>query len=511
MATIFSITTSSSPKIKYTVSVSELSRTPTACTVRYTISGSIASSSGKLLTGHRIVVYIHGASRELKSSSATWNGHGKGNTVSVDVTFGASAGTTTVSGVSFSATNTYGNAGDLSAHTCSSYGISSATSRFGSISMSGSAVDQTKARATVSGMPNVGYGTSIRWYLGDKHIATTSRGAWTSTGSYTQEFTGLLPNTAYTLKAVAYGDSTAMTTKTVTVTTPQETGELAVTAQATYLKADVSGMFDAPNYTRSIEVYYKKSSENDYKLFKTVKEQGAKTSVNVTGLISNVKYDIKCLIKNGSTTLKTLTKTGIFTLKDTSLIPTPQISEITQKLGTRECTLTWIADKDVVGTTYKIEAKTDGESSWTTLATLKSIESPKMVIAHAGNANVKFRISAENSDVAAAIINYSAERLFYVRDDFVWDTDKVSGGQLKISANEWNRLREYAISRNRDIGNDVNIPVVTSGDRITAETYNVMKSAISLVNNVGVSDKASGDMIRASDIDALRVAINKTA
>ena len=142
MATIFSITTSSSPKIKYTVSVSELSRTPTACTVRYTISGSIASSSGKLLTGHRIVVYIHGASRELKSSSATWNGHGKGNTVSVDVTFGASAGTTTVSGVSFSAINTYGNAGDLSAHTCSSYSISSATSRFGDISMSGSAVDQ---------------------------------------------------------------------------------------------------------------------------------------------------------------------------------------------------------------------------------------------------------------------------------------------------------------------------------------------------------------------------------
>ena len=57
----------------------------------------------------------------------------------------------------------------------------------------------------------------------------------------------------------------------------------------------------------------------------------------------------------------------------------------------------------------------------------------------------------------------------------------------------------------------MNIPVVTSGDRITAETYNVMKSAISLVNNVGVSDKVSGDAIRASDIDALRVLFNKTA
>lgn len=511
MATIFTTTTSSSPKIKYTVSVAELSRTPTTVTVRYTVSGSIASSSGKLLTGHRIVVYIHGASRELKSSSAKWNGYGAGNTVSVDVTFGASAGTTTVSGVSFSATNTYGNAGDLSTCTCSSYGISSATSRFGSVSMSGSAVNQTKAKATVSGMPSVGYGTSIWWYLGDKHIATTSRDSWTSTGSYTQEFSGLLPNTAYTLKAVAYGDSTAMVTKTVTVTTPQETGELVVTAQSTYLKADITGMFDTPNYTRSVEVYYKKSSESDYKLFKTIKEQSTKTSANITRLISNAKYDVKCLIKNGTTTLKTLTKTGVFTLKDASLIPTPQISGVAQRLGTRECTITWITDKDVAGTTYKIEAKADGESVWTTLATLTKVESPKMVISRAGNTNVKFRILAENADVAAATINYSAELIFYVRDDFVWDTEKISGKPLKLSANEWNRLREYAISRNRDIGNDVAVPAVSAGDSITAAAYNTMKNAISLVNDVGVSDKAPGDVIRATDINALRIAINKTA
>ena len=113
--------------------------------------------------------------------------------------------------------------------------------------------------------------------------------------------------------------------------------------------------------------------------------------------------------------------------------------------------------------------------------------------------------------MVAATINYSAELPFYVRDAFVWDTDKVSGKPLKISANEWNRLREYAISRNRDIGNSVAIPAVSAGDSITAAAYNTMKSAIDLVNDVGVSDKASGDAIRAADIDALRIAINKTA
>ena len=55
------------------------------------------------------------------------------------------------------------------------------------------------------------------------------------------------------------------------------------------------------------------------------------------------------------------------------------------------------------------------------------------------------------------------------------------------------------------------IPAVSAGDSITAAAYNTMKSAIDLVNDVGVSDKASGDAIRAADIDALRIAINKTA
>lgn len=510
MARIYSVTTTSSPKITYTVDASTVKRTPTTVTVRYTIRGCIGSS-GYLKTGHRIVVHIHGSSRELKSRDAIWSGKGSGNTVAIDVTFNASAGTTTVSGVKFSAENTYGNAGDLSAKTCSSYSIPAATASFGSVDMSGAAVDQTKAKATVSGMPNVAYKTSIKWYLADNLVATTSRAASSSTKAYDMEFAGLQPNMAYNLKAVVYGESTVMATKKVTVTTPQETGELSIAPQTTYLKADISGMFDTPNYTRSVEVYYKKSSESDYKLFKTIKEQGDKASVNITGLISNAKYDVKCLIKNGSTTLKTLGKTGILTLKDTSLVPTPQISEITQRLGTRECTIIWITDKDVAGTTYKIEAKADGESAWTTLATLAKVETPKVVIAHAGNTNVKFRISAENVDVAAATINYSAELLFYVRDDFVWDTDKLSGKPLKISANEWNRLREYAISRNRDIGNSVAIPAVSAGDSITAAAYNTMKSAIDLVNDVGVSDKASGDAIRAADIDALRIAINKTA
>ena len=55
------------------------------------------------------------------------------------------------------------------------------------------------------------------------------------------------------------------------------------------------------------------------------------------------------------------------------------------------------------------------------------------------------------------------------------------------------------------------MPPVRTGDMITAGIYNEMKRVISLVNDVGVADKAVGDAIKAADIDALRIAINKTS
>ena len=508
MARILSVTTNSSPKIGYTVDVSQISRTPTQCKVRYTIRGWVASSAGWLYTGHTINVTIHGVTKQLKSRDARWTA-GKGNTITVDVTFNAAATTATVSGVTFSAVNTYGSAGDLSARTCSPYSITKTTASFGSVGISGGAQDQTKATVNVTGLPNVGYATSIRWYLGDALIATTNRDAGTSTSSYSHTFAGLLPNTSYTVKAVVYGVNTVMATKTLSFTTPQETGRLTVTPQNTYISARISEMFNEPNYEREIDVYFKRHVDADYTLFSTVKEQGSEVLVNVIDLVSNVEYDVQAIIRNGTFTMKTLTGTAK-TVQDTSLVPTPQIESITQRLGTRNCIIYWLTDKAVAGTIYKIEAKAEGESAWTELEELSGVSSPITVVSHEGNKNVTFRISATNEAVAASTTNYSAEYVFYVRDDFVWDFPKTKGQPMVITANEWNRLRDYAISRNKDEGRIVDIPIVRQGDLITAVTYNTMKNAISLVNDVGVSDKVRGSAITAFDVDALRIAINKT-
>ncbi|MFQ9811216.1 MAG: hypothetical protein ACLRYB_18210 [Segatella copri] len=73
-----------------------------------------------------------------------------------------------------------------------------------------------------------------------------------------------------------------------------------------------------------------------------------------------MKYDVKVIIKNGKTVLKTLEK-SIATIKDSSLIPTARIEAIVQKLGTKNCIVTWIVNKAVAGTTYIVQAKPEGD------------------------------------------------------------------------------------------------------------------------------------------------------
>lgn len=506
--TILNTSTGSSPNIGWKVVASVGTRTPTSVSITYTVTCWMISSAGSLRTGHTLVGYIGGNALTFKTSSQSI-GAGWSKSLSKSISHSVSAGTTSVT-TTFQGVNSYGNAGDLSKRNCSAVSISSASASFSKVTLSAVADNQTKATATVSGMPNVPYATSIKWYLGDSLVNTTSRSASTSTGSYKQLFTGLLPNTSYTLKIIAYGASTSMSTKSATVTTPQETGKLTLSAKSTYIVASLSDMFNEPNYKRTIDFYYKKSTEGAFMLFGSINSQQETASLNITGLVSNMQYDVKAIIKNGTTALKTLEE-KIMTTKDISLIPHAEISNISQQLGTRLCTINWLTNKDLAGTVYKIQAKGSTESLWTDIMTLNSIVSPVIITSHIGDDNVSFRITASNEIVVSGGINISDEYMFYVRDDFVWDTEKIKGKTFKLSANEWNRLADYTVSRNRDIGKDVIIPVVRKGDVITAETYNTMKNAISNIFDVDIKDKKRGDVITASDIDALRIAVNKTS
>ena len=515
MATILSGRKSDygSPYAYYTVDVSVSSRAPDSVYVSVTVTGRLEYSSSWLGTGYGLTagIYIGGSwhTWTLKSSGSSWSGTGS-HSASTGFYVSVGASDTVLSGIKFRVINSGDNSAQLNETSCSSVAISSVTATYNNLQLKVSDVSQVQAKATLSGLPSApGYARSIEWYRGGAKLGSTSIPASSAETSTEYIFTSLLPHTDYDIKAVVVYGSTTLATKTAVISTPQETGELGLVAKSTYIEAKVSGMFEEPNYERTVEFYIKKTQDSEYSAAGTVYSQGKTAAQSITGLISNVSYDVKAIIKNGLTALVTLFDT-VATLKDTSLVPMPGILGITQKLGTRLCTISWITDKDVSGTIYKIQAKADGETSWTTLAQLTEIETPYVVTVHAGNTNVKFRISAENPDVAASTVNYSSEFDFYVRDDFVWDAPKIKGLQMIITATEWNRLRDYAIARNADLGNQIEMPLVRSGDMITAAIYNEMKRVISLVNDVGVTDKAAGDAIKAADIDALRIAINKT-
>lgn len=498
-----------SPYAFYSVDVYQKSRTPTAVTLRATAYGKLQYSTSTLGTGSGMGLvaglYIAGTwhTWTLKSDSTKWAGttlHNAGK----DITVSAAMNISTLS-ASFRVlrSNTSNTAASLSSTACSNIGITKVSSTYEGVKISGEASSQAAATATVSGLPSaVGYARTIDWYLGDVKVGTTSIAANSTTTSYAKDFSGLLPSTTYTLKAVVKYGSTALVTKTVSITTPAETGELKLTPKTTYIVADISGMFNVPNYTRTVEVYQKKTEAEAFVLVKSFEENGEAATVNITGLASNETYDIRVLIKSGTTTLLTLEE-SITTLTDISLIPTAIIENITQKLGTRECTVTWRTDKAVAGTKYELQSKATGDSHWTTLETFDEVVSPCVVTATVGNVETQFRIASWNYDVVDDSTNYSDRYVFYVRDDFVWDIEKTKGGQFVITASEWNRLAEYAEART-----GIKILTVRKDEAITAEIYNTMKNTIGLVNETGIPDKRRGEAISAADIDALRVAIN---
>lgn len=509
--------TYSGPYAYYTVDVTTSSRTPLSVKLTVKVTANLAASTSLLGTGNGFGltagIYVGGEwhTWTLKKEGTSWSGTKKHTAETSFRVSGLSASTSSLTGVKFRCLRTSGagKSAQLNETSCSSISVTKVSSKYSDVAIEAGEPTQKQVTTTLSGLPeSMGFATEIRWYKGSSLVKTTSISSTATATSYANTFTGLLPNSNYTLKAeIYYSDDTKLVSKSIAVTTPQEEGTLALTPKATYITASVTGMFNTPNYTRSIEFHYKKSEESNYKLFSTESAQGTSISKNITGLISNAKYDIKVVIKNGSTTLKTLTA-SVETTEDTSLIPTAFLDGVSQQLGTRLCTLSWNVDKSVAGTTYVIEAQTENSEQWETLKTLTSPEAVTVVEATEGNINTVFRISSSNAMVAEDLVNYSEEFLFYVRDDFLWDVEKVAGQPMIITANEWNRLREYAVARNEDMGNAVDIPLVSVGDPITAVAYNTMKAAISQVTPINIADKNIGDAITAADVDALREAIN---
>ena len=149
-------------------------------------------------------------------------------------------------------------------------------------SLSCESITQAQATIKLSELPSkTGYIRSITWYNGNTSKGVTQIAGTTPTTSFNKTFTGLLPNTTYTFKAVVKAGSTTLATKTVTVTTPAEAGSLSLAPNTTYITATVAGMFDSPNYTRTVKFYVKESESKDYTLHASRTIQGTSGEINI--------------------------------------------------------------------------------------------------------------------------------------------------------------------------------------------------------------------------------------
>lgn len=367
--------------------------------------------------------------------------------------------------------------------------------------------NQTKITMSLK-LPKATYTRVVKWYIGDKlHDTITYK---KTTTDITHTYAKLLPNKTYNITAKIYAkddNSTdpLLTTRSLSVTTPKETCTLQLTPFTTYIRCNLTGMFDNPTYNRTIKLYYK--VKDDWVLYNTYERNSSAAELYVKGLISNQKHSIKVEVCNGKTIYLTKIESAT-TLKDESLVPEGIIDSLTQKLGTREITMKWSSNKKVSGTTYYIECKEKNESNWQTLKTLSEIESPIILNSPKGNTNMEFRIRSKNISVAGTE-KISQIETIYVRDDFVWDIPKEIGRAFEVTANEWNRLGDYVVAKHLDNGKKIVIKRVKKGDVLSSVIYNDMKNHINVLTPLNIVDKKPGEAINMADIDKLREGINK--
>lgn len=357
-------------------------------------------------------------------------------------------------------------------------------------------------------LPEATHTRVVKWYIDDKlHDTITYK---KTTRNITHTYTKLLPNKTYNITAKIYakdGNNTdpLLTTRSMAVTTPRETCNLKLTPYSTYIRCDLTGMFDNPTYDRTIRIYYK--VKDDWVLYGTYKKNTSTAKIYVKGLISNQKHSIKVEICNGKK-VYLVNVASTTTLKDNSLIPEGVIDSLEQKLGTREVTMDWSTNKKVSGTTYYIECKEKSENNWQTLKTLNNFQSPIKLISPKGNTEMEFRIRSKNKSVVGTE-KVSQIETIYIRDDFVWDVPKEIGRVFEITANEWNRLGEYVIAKHLAKGNEISIRKVSKGDVLSSGIYNEMKNHINKLTPLNIRDKKPGEAVSIVDIDKLREGINK--
>lgn len=361
---------------------------------------------------------------------------------------------------------------------------------------------------TLYGLPT-NKSCTVDWYLNG--IIKDSSIYNGSAGSTSHTFTGLVPSTKYTLKGVVSANKETLGAASADTTTGQETGSLTLTSTSRSITANLTGMSAEPKYTRTVlfEIYDESTGDSNSALVTGAND--AELQCLFQGLQINTDYTVTATIKNGDINLKTLSKQAR-TGNDYKLLPTANIVSIRQIKGDTGLVLTWNIDKTAAQTEYSIEIKR-GSGQYQVVKTLNRytnpVEIPITLTEGSAGEDVSVRVRTKNTFLAGDETKVSEPVTFHIIGDYAFTTEKVAGNPIVISAEEWNRLIDYAKNKGKNYGLSFDLPYVTAGDKITAKAYNRLKNAINSMVGINVQDKKAGDTISAADINELRTAINR--
>lgn len=323
-------------------------------------------------------------------------------------------------------------------------------------------------------------------------------------------------STTYSIKAEIYTTSGKLVgAKTTTVTTNDMSATL---EQSTTTSASVRLVvkdLQPAAYTRIFEWYYKRENDKAYELFdateKPAEDANDSVSVVVKPLIAKTYFNFKVLIKKKNTTMKELNLT-CRTLIDSDKVPDTEISRIYEEVGSKTVKVYWDAPEHQNGMFYKLqysETEDDGFVDITGELTSPPEEYTEITLPELDK-TYYVRIHSyyrEDNEIAS---KWSQPIDVYMYSLFDWETPKVQGQPFSLTASEWNELIKDIQTRHRedDVAGEYPMDLAIKGRFITHQQYNQVVRAIDAFNLTGLKLETTGNAISAEKLNVLKTKVN---
>lgn len=376
-------------------------------------------------------------------------------------------------------------------------------------------LSESTAKAVLSGLPTaVGFTRTIKWYYKKSTstawtlLDTTTLSATSTTSSITKQLSSLTPGTAYNVKAMIYDGTDLIVSKTDSVTTSGMAGSLTVKSKSSkYVIFRLSGLADV-GYSRTVKLYYKKSTETTYTLTATITIPAGTLYVDIQSvpLLPGTAYNFKVNVYRGETLIKSFSSTQTTALSYLS-IPDVTILSAQATPFTNQVRVDWDCYEMTPDTSFKICYQHEGGSQvdGTLITALPSDRFTDITVG----------TITENVSVAITIKSYKTGIVGLKETDpvnvdiiktFEWDTPKVQGEPFILTANEWGRMVSAIKAKFNPtltmLQRIILMPRV--GGPVTNEAFNLVQTCCGITGN----NKADWDPITAADLNAIRTAIN---